>query len=531
MQGGGMAMDDIFIICCMAQNRYYRVKWACGRFNQQKQVAIIYNLISSDCFYFEGQSAMVIDEILQTPRAGIVKIDRILDNFQIPKEELISFLDDLQNFGVLSPVFPDEQVEAMYRNYIVEMRHNQNKYSSNPASRERQIDVSDAEKLYFDTVQTHGVATSIMFELTYRCSERCIHCYNPGATRNSKEQCTRGRFQELNINDYKRIIDELCEQGLVKVCLTGGDPFSHPDAWEIIDYLYQKEVATDIYTNGQSIYKQAAKLASYYPRTVGVSIYSDSPKIHDSITSIVGSWKKSMSLIKQLSSLAVPMYLKCCVMKPNVKTYRGVAEIARKYGAQPQFELNIRESNDGDYCAKNLRLSEAQLGVVLLDKVIPSNVYLDINEYKERVCDLESSPCKIGIDDFSITPSGDVQPCAAFPMPFGNLKTHTWKEIVTDNSLLQDWYNCKMKEFDYCGKYDFCKCCKPCAGLNFIEHGDYRKAAETSCYMARVRYNLMERLSAGEDVLVGQTFNQALDNLDEEYSRNLHRQLYNKKTQ
>ena len=40
----------------------------------------------------------------------------------------------------------------------------------------------------------------------------------------------------------------------------------------------------------------------------------------------------------------------------------------------------------------------------------------------------------------------------------------------------------------------------------------------------------MERLSNGEDVLLGQTFNQALDTLDEDYCGNLHRQLYDNKT-
>ena len=515
----------------MSQCRYYyRAKWTCGRYNSERQVAIIYNLISSDCFYFEGASAKVVNQILNTPRAGVVDVDTLVINQEVSIEDLFCFLDSLQESGILSPVFPDDSVETMYRKYIAELRLNQDNTSGDTLDYERQIDVSDAEKLYFDTVQTPGVATSIMFELTYRCSERCIHCYNPGAARNTNEECTRGRFEELNVDDYKRIIDELCEQGLVKACLTGGDPFSYVGVWEIIDYLYQKEIATDIYTNGQAIYMQAQKLASYYPRTVGVSVYSTSPYVHDSITKVTGSWNKSLNLIEQLSKLAVPMYLKCCVMKPNLKTYRGVAELARKYGAQPQFELNIRESNDGDYCAKKLRLSEQQLEVVLQDKIIPSNVYLDLNYFKDRICDIESSPCKIGIDDFSITPSGDVQPCAAFPMSLGNLKTHTWREIITDNLVLQDWQNCKMKEFDMCGKYDFCKCCKPCAGLNFIEHGDYRKAAETSCYMAKVRYSILERLSQGEDLLGGLTFNSALENLQEDFCVETHKRIYYRNT-
>ena len=95
-----------------------------------------------------------------------------------------------------------------------------------------------------------GVA-SVMLELTYDCSEQCIHCYNIGATRNDAEVSQRHSTSTISLHDYQRIIDELNEQGLVKVCLSGGDPFSNPLAWDIIDYLYQREIAFDVYTNGQ----------------------------------------------------------------------------------------------------------------------------------------------------------------------------------------------------------------------------------------------------------------------------------------
>lgn len=79
-----------------------------------------------------------------------------------------------------------------------------------------------------------------MLELTYRCSEKCIHCYNEGATRNDDEISTRGDREELTLDDYKRIIDELYDLGLVKVCLTGGDPFSKSFAWELIEYIIKE---------------------------------------------------------------------------------------------------------------------------------------------------------------------------------------------------------------------------------------------------------------------------------------------------
>lgn len=94
----------------------------------------------------------------------------------------------------------------------------------------------------------------------------------------------------MTLDEYKRVIDELYEQGLVKVCLTGGDPFSKSIVWDIMDYLYSKNVVFDVYTNGQSIVNDIERLACYYPRTVGISLYSGVEKEHDFITRIKGSW-------------------------------------------------------------------------------------------------------------------------------------------------------------------------------------------------------------------------------------------------
>lgn len=67
---------------------------------------------------------------------------------------------------------------------------------------------------------------SVLIELTYNCSEKCIHCYNPGASRSDQEHGMRQINKELTLDEYKNIIDQLYEQGLVRVTLSGGDPFS-----------------------------------------------------------------------------------------------------------------------------------------------------------------------------------------------------------------------------------------------------------------------------------------------------------------
>ena len=145
-----------------------------------------------------------------------------------------------------------------------------------------------------------------------------------------------------------------------------------------------------------------------------------------------------------------------------------------------------------------------------MDKRISDNLLSDLDSFADRKCRMDQNCCTVGLVDFSITPDGEVQACAAFPMSFGSLKEKTWKEIVESNALLESWRHCTMEEYEHCGDYEYCKCCKPCAGLNYIEHGNYRKPAESTCDLAKIRYRLQMRLLKGEDLLYGKSFEDAL---------------------
>lgn len=326
------------------QTTYYRPEWTCGRYSKEKQVALMYNLIEGMSYLFEDYSAEVIGEILSAEKNGQVSIDDVSQHTLIDKESLSPFFTELITLGLLTTEIPTVQSIDIYRKRTGKKRREQPQSIKQEIREDLPQEISGAERDYFDRV---GGVTNVMFELTYNCSEKCIHCYNPGATRNDTEISRRGDRTELQLDDYKRIIDELYDLGLTKVCLSGGDPFSKPTVWDIINYLYQKGVATDIFTNGQSIVKDVQRLANYYPRVVGVSVYSGIAEDHDYITRVKGSWERTMSVVKQLSEVGVPMNLKCCIMRPNVKSYHLVADIALQYGAVAQFAVSLINSLDG----------------------------------------------------------------------------------------------------------------------------------------------------------------------------------------
>ena len=495
------------------ENIYYRPEWTVGRYNKEKRVAIMYNLIEGYSHFFEEYSADVIGCILKVGRNGMIKISEIAQSTGISEESITSFFDILSQVGLVTSQKNTKEEIAIYREKSFKKRILGNSAEKESNDPDFLSNISTAEQKYFQSIESDKTIASVMFELTYNCSEKCIHCYNPGATRNDKEQSKRGDRVELSINDYKRIIDELYDHGLVRVTLTGGDPFSKPIVWDIIEYLYQKEIIFDIFTNGQSIVNKIDKLASYYPHIVGISIYSGIPEVHDKITRIKGSWEKSTSVIERLSDLSVPMNIKCCVMQANLHSYYMVANLAKQYGAEAQFEINITDSNEGDRCARQLRLTENQLEVVLRDNNIKLYIGEEAPNFGGQAKDMNTNGCGAGYFSFCITPEGNLQPCCSFPMILGNLKRQSFQNILEKNEYLEKWRQATLNEYTECGKNEYCAYCNLCPGQGYIEHGSYLKPAESCCYMAKIRYNLAQKMKNGYNPLNGKEFVEALQGL------------------
>ena len=491
---------------------YYRPEWTSGRYNKEHSVAIYYNLIQGFSYFFEDYSALVMGIILHCERNKAITLEEISKQTNIAEDSLKPFLDELCDMYLLIKNPPTKEFINEYRKSILKDRIDNVMHSQEESIKSKlPFESSNAEMEYMDKV---GGVCSVMFELTYNCSEKCIHCYNIGATRNDEEQSHRYNKEELVLSDYIRIIDELYDAGLVKVTLTGGDPFSKPHTWEIIDYLYKKGIVFDIFTNGQKLVNKVQKLADYYPRLVGVSLYSGNAADHDFITRVKGSWSKSMLVIEQLSKLAVPMNIKCCVMRPNVKSYRQINGIAQKYGAKPQFEVNITDSIEGDKCASTyLRLTPDLLKIVLRDSNIPMYVGKEAPNYGGQPRIMDEKSCGAGDFSFCITPTGDMIPCCSFHLLLGNLKEQTITDILTQSKNLKFWRHLTLRDYEECGTHDYCDYCNLCAGNNYSEHKTPLKAAENNCYMAKQRYNLAMEMMKGYDPLENRSIDECLEDI------------------
>lgn len=490
-------------------NTYYRPVWTCGRYDANTKSAIMYNLIAGLSYFFEDSSADLIGAILDVSRGSLIPLKRLSEVTNISLDSISKFMVKLEEEKLVSKESMTDSVISHYRtsSYMEKIKESLSLSKSSYPN----IDAITAERLYSNRSGKRII--SMMFELTYDCSERCLHCYNPGATRNNKEKSERHKYNNLTKKDFKRIIDECYDEGMVKMCLSGGDPFSNPYAWDIIKYLYDKEVAIEIYTNGQGLVGKENLLASFFPCDVGISIYSADSNVHDAITRVKGSWNKTINVLEKLSSLSVPTEIKCCIMRPNLKSYYPLITLAKKTASYLQLQSSVFDSMDGDKCvSENLLLTPEEMELALSDDNNPLYVGKNLENYGELEHSLNENACHAGFGSFCITPSGEFVLCSSFDASLGNLKSKSVAEVL-DNPQLLKWQALTLRQYEECGRHEYCSFCQICPGLNFSENGTPLKASKNSCYVAKIRFNMATKIKNGQDVLNGKSLKEKMDSL------------------
>ena len=160
---------------------------------------------------------------------------------------------------------------------------------------------------------------------------------------------------------------------------------------------------------------------------------------------------------------------------------------------------------DGDMAMINhLRLSREEFEVLLRDRDIPLYIGLDMpNEGKIEIS-ADAYPCGGGWGSYTITPSGEMVVCTNLQFVLGNVSKTLLIDILQGEAIKQ-WRSIKIADLENCGSMPKCDYCNLCIGNNYNEHRVMTKPSDVNCFMADVRYELMQKLKSGCDPLNGLT--------------------------
>ena len=316
-----------------------------------------------------------------------------------------------------------------------------------------------------------NVPLNVQLDLTYRCNERCVHCY-----------LDHHDHGEMTTAEIKHLIQEMADAGVFTLTLSGGEIFVRKDFFEIVEHARRLTFSIKLKTNAVLIREhEASRLRELGVHDVQVSIYSHRAEVHDGITLVPGSLARSLDAIRFMVAEGLKVTMAYVLMKRNIGDYAAVQALAQELGAEFTMDPTITPMMDGDRSVLSLGVEQSALRQIYRDSSLVGNV--------EEFCaipadggqmDLDARPCSAGHTSCYVSPYGDVFPCVQFPLPTGNVRRERFIDIWRDSTRMNEVRAIRLKDLPTCSSCTHVSNCSRCPGLAYME-GNMRGPSTQDC--------------------------------------------------
>ena len=287
--------------------------------------------------------------------------------------------------------------------------------------------------------------TNLHIEITSRCNERCVHCYIPHES----------KVRDIEPDLFYDVLNQCKEMRLLHLTLSGGEPMIHK---KFIDYLRkcrEYDFSVNVLSNLILLDKKIiAEMKKNHLLGVQTSLYSMDSKIHDEITQVDGSFKKTKAAILKLIENDIPVQISCPIMKQNKNSYNAVLSWAKEHKIPVESDYVIIAGYNNTMQNLSNRLSISELEEVINDIIVNDTGYLkNIENEAEQKKNIAPNDivCSVCHSSICVADNGDVYPCAGWQgYIVGNIKEISLKEIWDRSEKVQYLRNLRKKDFPKC---------------------------------------------------------------------------------
>lgn len=474
-----------------SQNTYIRTTDRYGYItNQLTRHDRTYNETGADFLKQINRESQDVDGIVDK----LMNVYKGADRNELRKD-FVEFITDLadDHFLVIGDTAEELDANDPSFTYAVD---NPKTFAEDFTQKTKENVSENTQDFFLEEVQGRPLISSLQFELSSRCNERCIHCYIPNGKKN--------KGFDMPLSKVKSILDEYAEMGGLHVTLSGGEAFLHKDLVEICRYCREKDLKITILSNLISLREdQIPALKEVNLSLIQTSLYSMNPEIHDYITTVKGSHAKTKAAIELLVKNDIPVQISCPIMKANRKGYAEVLEYAKslKIKAYTDYIMMAQADFSTNNLANRISLEETE---ELLRDIIEYDIdYRKMVEDKPPVSDFiafdlerykKQPVCGVGYDNCCITANGDVYPCAGWQAyVLGNVYKQSLREIWEESPRVKELRKITQASFPQCLECEARDYCARCLVRNYNESGgDMFKVSKHFCDVAFLNKRLIE---------------------------------------
>lgn len=297
----------------------------------------------------------------------------------------------------------------------------------------------------------------VQLVITHKCNYSCEHC-GTNAGKPLKD--------ELTTDEIKKVINEMGEMGVKKLSITGGEPLTRPDLFEILTLAKNKGMKVGFVTHGGLIEKHKEKIKKLKPYSMMISI--DGLKdTHNGFRGNNAHFDNSLKAMKFFEEIKIPTRsISTLVNQKNLSELEELKKIIYKSGAN-HWRLNLAIPEGRAKNKEWMRLTNKQL--IQLFNFIKENK----KDFNIELCEgagylgdwdtkVKSTPfyCGCGWNTCTIMANGLVMGCPIFEdqekHSEGNIKQTSFKEIW--EKKFERFRNLKLpQECDTCKHLNACR--------------------------------------------------------------------------
>ena len=287
---------------------------------------------------------------------------------------------------------------------------------------------------------------------------------------------------------------ELRDAGCLFLMLTGGEILSHPDLFQLLDRARELNLAVQLLTNATMLRPGiAARFASYENlQGVSVSLYGATAEVHDGITQMPGSFRRTWEGVQRLRHVGVAVRLKFILMRQNAHEAEAMRAQAAERGLHYLMDLTITSRHDGTHGSLETRIDRSTLEQLYRGPLRDLG-HRDAFEPTE-----ESFPCNCARGNVAITATGDVQPCVSVPWAAGNVREQPFAEIWRSSPVFQQIRGLKMADYAKCVPCGHRAYCARNRGAAVTASGSYTGVDPFVCATAEIVHALSDERAAAE---------------------------------
>jgi len=322
-----------------------------------------------------------------------------------------------------------------------------------------------------DFYRRHGLPSELHIDLTDGCNEKCVHCYLP-----------RGGVHYLDKDIAFKVLKEFREAQGLSVDVSGGECMLHKDFTEILRYAKSLDLNIVVMSNLTLCdEKMVSLMKEIDPQFVNVSLYAVTEAIHDSITQVSGSCRKTKDAIDALQAAGVHVRIATPFMREN----KGCVEELKEYALTRHVHL-IPDSEIFGQIDHSCANQSHALSMSELEELLSSHkdIFAKGCAESER-CRPDAKVCDVGDTHLNLDAEGKYYPCDGFHGAIiGDARKDSLWEVWTGEAL-NKLRALKNKDFGACASCADRAWCKVCPMRNFNETGNMFTHAPWRCEATR----------------------------------------------